>query len=144
MKSFIGKSIKVGGRESKNGTLMDANDDLLVLLTEDNEVVYYHTQHIKSFTGNTKGQTESSLELPEDLEYIKADNFQNLLESLKNKIVKINGGGPEKLEGVLAGVSNGFVILVNNKDMVSLSKDHIKSISYGLTIDRSKDEKSDK
>ncbi len=133
MKCFIGKVIKVdrGGPESKIGMLMDASDDLLVLLTEDDGVVYYNTKHIKSFTDNMKGEMKFDIDVPIDFEFKKAANFQDLLESLKLKLVKFNRGGPEKLEGVIIEVNKDFVLLINNQEMVHISMFHIKNISYG-------------
>ena len=63
IEGFIGKVIKVdrGGPESKIGMLMDASDDLMVLLTEDDGVVYYNAHHIKSFTDKIKGRWNSTL-----------------------------------------------------------------------------------
>ena len=145
MKCFIGKVIKVdrGGPESKIGMLMDVSDDLMVLLTEDDGVVYYNSKHIKSFTDNTKDHMEFNIKVPKDFKFIKASDFQELLDSLKFKWIKINRGGPEKLEGVLTEVNKDYVFLINNQEIVRLSMNHIKSISYGLKIERIK-EKSDK
>jgi spore coat protein B len=136
MKCFIGKIIRVdrGGPESRIGMLMDASDDLIVLLTEDDGVVYYSTKHIKSFTDNMKEQLKFNIEVPKDFQFKKAANFQDLLDLLKLKWIKINRGGPEKIEGVLSEVNKGFVFLINNQEIVRLSMSHIKSISYGVNI----------
>ena len=146
MKCFIGKVIKVdrGGPESKIGMLMDASDDLIVLLTEDDGLVYYNSKHIKSFSDNIKGSMKLSIEVPKDFKFIKAANFKELLDSLKFKWIKINRGGPEKLEGVLTEVENDSVFLINNQEIVRLSLLHIRSISYGLIVEKAEEEKSDK
>ncbi|NHC40659.1 hypothetical protein G6549_11820 [Bacillus sp. MM2020_1] len=146
MKCFIGKVIKVdrGGPESKIGMLMDASDDLIVLLTEDDGLVYYNSKHIKSFSDNIKGSMKLSIEVPKDFKFIKAANFKELLNSLKFKWIKINRGGPEKLEGVLTEVENDSVFLINNQEIVRLSLLHIRSISYGLIVEKAEEEKSDK
>lgn len=146
MKCFIGKVIKVdrGGPESKIGMLMDASDDLIVLLTEDDGLVYYNSKHIRSFTDNIKGSMKLSIEVPKDFKFIKAANFKELLDSLKFKWIKINRGGPEKLEGVLTEVENDSVFLINNQEIVRLSLIHIRSISYGLIVEKAEEEKSDK
>src|SRR4051794_24349744 len=122
MKCFIGKVIRIdrGGPESKIGMLLDASDDLFVLLTEDDGVVYYNTKHIKSFTDNIKEQMKFNIVVPKDFKFIKAANFQELLDSLKFKWIKINRGGHEKLEGVLTEVNNDFVFLINNQEIVRL------------------------
>ncbi|MEH6906408.1 hypothetical protein [Neobacillus drentensis] len=146
MKCFIGKVIKVdrGGPESKIGMLMDASDDLIVLLTEDDGLVYYNSKHIRSFTDNIKGSMKLSIEVPKDFKFIKAANFKELLDSLKFKWIKINRGGPEKLEGVLTEVENDSVFLINNQEIVRLSLIHIRSISYGLIVEKAEEEKADK
>ena len=145
MKYFIGKVIRVnrGGPESRIGKLMDASDDHIALLTEDEGVVYYNTKHIKSLTDNVKGKMKFNIEDPIDFEFKKADNFQDLLESLKLKWVKINRGGPEKVEGVITEVNKDFVVLIDNQEIVRLSMFHIKNISYGVKIEKAEKEKSD-
>ena len=145
MKSLVGKIIKVdrGGPESRIGKLLDVNDDFLVVLTEDDGVVYYLTHHIKSVTENAKEQLEFNIEVPEGFDYKKAEHFQGLLDALKFQWVKINRGGPEKLEGVLSDVNKDFVSLINKEEIVRLSMFHIRNISYGLKIEKAKDEKSE-
>jgi len=145
MKYFIGKVIRVnrGGPESRIGKLMDASDDHIALLTEDEGVVYYNTKHIKSLTDNVKGKMKFNIEVPIDFEFKKADNFQDLLESLNLKWVKINRGGPEKVEGVITEVNKDFVVLIDNQEIVRLSMFHIKNISYGVKIEKAEKEKSD-
>jgi hypothetical protein len=142
-KYFIGKVIKVdrGGPESRIGMLMDAGEDFLCLLTVDDGIVYYNTKHIKSFTDNLKGQMEFNIEVPKDLKFKKAANFQDLLDSLKLKWVKINRGGPEKLEGVISDVCKEFVSLINNDEIVRLSMFHIKNISYGVKVEKAEEKK---
>ncbi len=145
MKSLVGKIIKVdrGGPESRIGMLLDVYDDFLVVLTEDDGVVYYLTHHIKSVTENAKEQLEFNIEVPEGFDYKKAEHFQGLLDALKFQWVKINRGGPEKLEGVLSDVNKDFVSLINKEEIVRLSMFHIRNISYGLKIEKAKDEKSE-
>jgi spore coat protein B len=145
MKSLVGKIIKVdrGGPESRIGKLLGVNDDFLILLTEDDGVVYYFTHHIKSVTENAKEQLEFKIEVPEGFEYKNAENFQGLLGELKYQWVKINRGGPEKLEGVLSDISHDFVSLINKEEIVRLSMYHIRNISYGLKIEKAKEENKD-
>ncbi|MDN3015690.1 hypothetical protein PH210_05635 [Paenibacillus sp. BSR1-1] len=141
IKNFIGSVIRVdrGGPESRIGKLMYAGDDHIALLTEDDGVVYYNTHHIKSLTENMKGQMEFNIEVPKDFEFKKAANFQELLEALKFQWVKINRGGPEKLEGVLSDVTKDFVSLINKEEIVRLSLFHIKNISHGVKIEKAEE-----
>ncbi len=146
MKYFVGNVIKVGrgGPESRVGKLLDASDDHLVLFTEDEGVVYYNSQHIKSFTNNMKGEMKFSTEIPKDFEFKKADNFKILMDSLKFQWVRINRGGPEKLEGVLSEVHPDYVSLINKEEVVRIAMFHIKSVSYGLKIEKAQEGKSEK
>lgn len=108
MKNFIGKVIKIdrGGPESKIGMLMDAGDDHIAILTEDDGLVYYNTNHIKSFTDNIKESMQFDIEVPENFTFIKGANIQELLGSMKYKWIKINRGGPESIEGILTMANN--------------------------------------
>lgn len=144
MKSLVGKIIKVdrGGPESRIGKLMDVYDDHLIILTEDDGVVYYCTHHIKSVTENAKDQLAFNIEVPEGFDYKKAENFQGMLHSLMYQWVKINRGGPEKLEGVLGEVNNDYVSLINKEEIVRLSVYHIRNISYGLKIEKLEEEET--
>ena len=141
IKNFIGSVIRVdrGGPESRIGKLLDVSDDHIALLTEEDGVVYYNTQHIKSLTENMKGEMEFNIEVPKDFEFKKAANFQELLDALKFQWVKINRGGPEKLEGVLSDVTKDFVSLINKEEIVRLSLFHIKNISNGVKIEKAEE-----
>lgn len=144
-KSLVGKTIKVdrGGPESRVGKLMDVLDDHLVLLTADDGVVYYNTHHIKSVTENSKDLVNIGIAVPENFEYKSANSFSGLLDQLKFQWVKINRGGPEKLEGVLSDINKDFVSLINKEEVVRLSTYHIRNISYGLKLEQAKNEQSD-
>jgi len=141
-KSLVGKTIKVdrGGPESRIGKLMDVLDDHLVLLTKDDGVVYYNTQHIKSVTENSKDLINLGITIPDNFEYKKATSFQNLLDSLKFQWVKINRGGPEKLEGVLSESNKDYISLINKEEVVRLSTYHIRNVSYGLKVEQESNE----
>ena len=139
---FTNKVIKVdrGGPESRIGKLLDAGDDYFAVLTEDDGVVYYHTQHIKSFTENRNMQLEFDVKVPKDFEFKKAENFKELLESLNYLWVRINRGGPDMVEGVLIEVKDDFVYIVTNDEVVRITIFHIKNVSYGPKIEKAKTE----
>jgi hypothetical protein len=125
-----------GGSESRIGKLLHSGDDYIAVLTEDDGVVYYNTHHIKSFTENTKGQMEFDVEVPKDFKFKKAENFKQLLESLKYLWVKINRGGPEAVEGVLCDVKKDFVYVVSKDELVRIALFPIKNVSYGAKIEK--------
>ena len=137
--SLVGKDVKVnrGGPESRTGRLLHGGADHFALLTEKDGVVYFNASHVKSISQNSRGEMEiASDDTTEDLYYFKEDMFTTLLSSLKYQWVGINRGGPEKLEGVLEDVNEDFVTLVLSEEVVRLATFHIKSISYGLTVNK--------
>jgi len=142
--SLVDKVIKVdrGGPESRVGMLLSTADDHLTLLTEDDGIIYYNTQHIKSMTYNSKNQVEFNLEIPKDFVYIQAEDFRGVLERLTLQWVKINRGGPEMLEGVMDVVTDDFVTIVANEEIIRVALFHIRNISYGVKIEKTKEANS--
>ena len=67
--SLVDKVIKVdrGGPESRVGRLLAAEEDYFTLLHDDEGIIYYNTQHIKSVTYNSKSQLDFDYELPREL-----------------------------------------------------------------------------
>ena len=110
----------------------------ITLLNEDEGIIYYNTQHIKSLTYNAKDQVELDVEIPEDFKYIKAKDFKGVLEKLTLRWVKINRGGPETLEGIMDIVNDDFVTIVANEEIIRVSLFHIRNISYGVKIEKVK------
>ena len=50
--------------------------------------------------------------------------------------MKINRGGPETLEGVMDVVTDNFVTIVANEEIIRVSLFHIRNISYGVKLER--------
>ncbi len=144
-KALLNKVIKVdrGGPESNIGMLLSAEDDHFTVLTENDGVVYYRTQHIKSITHAAKGGLEFNTVIPEDFEYMQAKDFNGILDSLNLYWVQINRGGPEKLEGVLDSHDEDFLTIISNDEIVRISKYHLRSISYGLKIEKEEEQKQE-
>lgn len=143
--SLVDRVIKVdrGGPESRIGKLLAAEEDYITLLNADEGIIYYNTQHIKSLTYNAKDQVQLDVEIPEDFAYIQAKDFKSVLGKLTLRWVKINRGGPETLEGIMDIVTDDFVTIVANEEIIRVSLFHIRNISYGVKIDKvKKDEKS--
>ena len=57
------------------------------------------------------------------------DDFEKLLQSFKYCWVKINRGGPEKVEGILQDVSCEFVTLIVKEEVILVAVSHIKSVT---------------
>ncbi|MBO1627185.1 spore coat protein [Bacillus arachidis] len=136
---LIGESVRVnrGGPESQKGTVISVYSDYFVLLSESGTVFYYQLEHIKSITRNVK---ESGVEIVSLPTFVESDDFHGLLQNLKYRWVKINRGGPEKIEGILQDVSCEFVTLIVKEEVVQIAHYHIKSINYGLQVQAEEDE----
>jgi spore coat protein B len=136
--SLMNKVVRIdrGGPESRIGKLLAVEDDHITLLTEDDGVVYYMTHHIKSITDNAKQGLEFNIEVPENFEFLRANNCKGVLEKLKFHWVQINRGGPETLEGVLNEANDDFVTIVSCEEIIRLSMFHIRNISYGVKIEK--------
>lgn len=143
IQSLVSKVIKVdrGGPESRVGKLLSTADDHFTLLTENDGIIYYNIQHIKSLTYNSKNKVEFNLDIPEDFEYIQADDFKGVLDCLTLQWVKINRGGPETLEGVMDVVTDDFVTIVANEEIIRVALFHIRNISYGVKLEKTKEDK---
>lgn len=147
IESLVDKVIKVdrGGPESRVGLLLEAKNDYIALLHEKEGVIYYNTQHVKSLTYNTKNQVQLDVEIPSDFEFIQAKDFKGTLKKLELRWVKINRGGPETLEGVMESVTDDFVTIVANEEIIRVALFHIRNISYGVKVDKkAEDEKPEK
>jgi spore coat protein B len=136
--SLMNKVVRIdrGGPESRIGKLLAVEDDHITLLTEDDGVVYYMTHHIKSITDNAKQGLEFNIEVPENFEFLRANNCKSILEKLRFHWVQINRGGPETLEGVLNEANDDFVTIISNEEIIRLSMFHIRNISYGVKIEK--------
>jgi len=144
---LISRRIKInqGGPESKQGTLLDVNDDHIVLFTEDDGVVFYHLQHIKSIYVQMEKEEDITEENDETTEpekatsdyepvvppYVKTTNFASLFTELTHTWVSINRGGPEAIEGILVPEGDGYCTVVNRDEIIRMNPNHIKSISCG-------------
>ncbi|PGA95779.1 spore coat protein [Bacillus toyonensis] len=146
LKDLIGSYVRVnrGGPESQKGTIVSLGADYFGLENEKGENHYYQLRHLKSITKNTKdGGIGDFGWAEEDI----AEDFETLLQSFKYRWVKINRGGPEKIEGILQDASSDYVTLIIKEEVVLIALSHIKSVNYnapvsGESSDESSDEKS--
>ncbi|MFC3884193.1 spore coat protein [Bacillus songklensis] len=164
-KSFAGvmsklknKAVQInqGGPEKKQGTLLDVlGSQYIVLMTEDDGVVYFNIQHIKSICESNQGSNNGNqafnngnqafnngyqafnndmndnMMLNQTPEYMKAKSFSQLFRNLSHKWVSVNTGGPEAVEGILVETKPDSFTLVQNQEVLRLQPFHVKSICLG-------------
>ncbi|MEC0255537.1 hypothetical protein [Paenibacillus lautus] len=125
--NLVGRNVKInrGGPDSIEGLLLDAQSDYLVAVA-DGGFVYVKDDHVKSITDTGKsGGARESIVNP-----ITAYNFVGVMQALRYRLVKINRGGPEKLEGIIVDVNQNYLILtVKGQEVVHIPVSHIKSIT---------------
>lgn len=142
LEALVGEQVKInrGGPNSIYGKLLAVKSDYLVVGTSEG-VVYVKRNHIKSITdldgshgtggsgtrtGGTGGRSGGTKA------FIQADNFRGVLRALNQKFVQVNWGGPEKVEGFLAEVSNDRILVVSQHKKVDIFIDHIQSIKLEM------------
>ncbi|BFI98889.1 spore coat protein [Priestia sp. Y58] len=133
--------VNQGGPEKKAGQLLDVlgsfESAYIVLLTEDDGVIYINTEHVKSVSeyqnnnGDQANQSANELLVSQEPEYMKSKSFNDLFAHLSHKWVSINNGGPEAVEGVLVQSRNGTFTLVQNNQVLRLQPRHVKTICVG-------------
>jgi spore coat protein B len=133
LQSMVGKGIRVfkGGPESKTGRLLAVNSDHLVLQTENEGVIYYCLEHLKSVGENSKEHFSSNN--LQTATFFETENMNELMLNLKGLYVQIDRGGPEARKGTLLDVKPDHFILQTNEDGVLYSTiRHIKSVSLAI------------
>jgi spore coat protein B len=135
---LVGRSIRVdrGGPESKMGKLLAVKDDHLVVYSEDEGMIYYKTDHIKSLSLDTQDFSDvvedPNAAQPNIPDHIDLDDFTSVLKNMQFHWVQINRGGPEKIEGVLISATDTEVTVIVGNEVIKILPFHIRSISYGM------------
>lgn len=129
--SLVGKTVKINkGPESVSGRVLNVFSDYLILQSQEG-IVYLRDQHIKSITENSK-QASMHYEIQQAAEYMTGDSFESLMKNFIYLWVTINGGGPEKVEGIVENINGNYITIVQNEEIIRLPLYHIRGISYGL------------
>jgi hypothetical protein len=130
--SFLGKGVKIGrgGAESKDGLLLGAYETHIALYNEGEGVIYYQNAHIKSISQNAKKQLPYN-EVLKTVPVADNEDFIDLMNSQVRAWVKINRGGPDKVEGILLEANPDFVTISSGDEIIYLTPFHIKSFSFG-------------
>ncbi|MFJ7747994.1 hypothetical protein [Peribacillus sp. NPDC097295] len=117
LEALQGKFVRVfkGGPDSREGRLIEVNAEYIVLLTEDKQLVYYTIAQLKIVVVNAKKSREDLLP-PFDDGYAFPPTFLGLLETLDNRYVQVNGGGPASKIGRIIEFTPEFIVLSTKKD----------------------------
>ncbi|MCL6637677.1 MAG: hypothetical protein K6T26_06995 [Alicyclobacillus sp.] len=145
MQDSIGKTVQLerGGPDRLVGKLVAIMPDCIALETPHEGVVYVHSRHIKTLSEPVipevqmvrpaVADTNAPVPVEEHPPLIEATNFEDLLSKLKHRLVRINHGGPNALQGVLIELRPGVVTILHEmRDYVHYPVYHIKSITWIL------------
>ncbi|RFU66189.1 spore coat protein CotH [Peribacillus saganii] len=148
--SLKGKVVTVyrGGPESKKGVLLDVKSDFIALSTQKNnnnnnnndnqnnnkqnhQIIYYQAQHVKSISEDSKSNSTQTIPMMNNqMDYINAESFVELLNLMIDEKIKINQGGPESKKGILVEAASDYIALFTDDDgMVYFNINHVKSVS---------------
>lgn len=145
--------INQGGPDLVVGTLLETSNDYIILALENNEIVYFNLDHVKSALKLSKGIKSNHLIETKDSdqtmvsvsskpstsishEILKAEYFADLFDQLMHKWVLINRRGPDALEGILVENAGGYFAITNNHEIIRINPFHIKCISIGPKTDK--------
>lgn len=145
--------INQGGPYLVVGTLLETSNDYIILALENNEIVYFNLDHVKSALKLSKGIKSNHLTETKDSdqtmvsvsskpstsishEILKAEYFADLFDQLMHKWVLINRRGPDALEGILVENAGGYFTITNNHEIIRINPFHIKCISIGPKTDK--------
>lgn len=131
---FIGKGVRVykGGPESKVGRLIAVTTTYILVDTLDEGVVFFSLEHVKSVSEDLNAIYPPADYRPADFysRYTSLSTLNDVLQSMKYSIVKIDRGGPESRIGRLLGAAPDFFVLFTKEDgILYYATQHIKSIS---------------
>lgn len=136
---LVGKLVRVnkGGPESSEGIVLVAKGNYIVVYIKHEGVVYYNLEHIKSITllnkpikhFNKHGQHREI-----HWERNRPHSFLDALRSKKNRLIKINRGGPDSITGVLTSVHHNYIKLIDKEESVIIFTHHIKSFTPSLRL----------
>lgn len=154
MSESIGKTVRLerGGPDKLVGKLVAIMPDAIALETQNEGVVYVHSRHIKTISESVIPELQMSTAAPVDAAYpvleeeeqpplLEAENFQDLLTKLKHRLVRINHGGPNALQGVLIEIRpDAVTILHEMKDYVHYPIYHIRSVTWILNTNKNKEQ----
>ncbi|MBX5437345.1 MAG: hypothetical protein IRZ33_09015 [Alicyclobacillaceae bacterium] len=144
MEESIGKTIQLerGGPDRLVGKLVAIMKDCIAVEIPEEGVVYVNSQHIKTISESVipevqvvRPAADPNAPVPEEEHppLIEADSFDDLLSKLKHRLVRINHGGPNALQGVLIEQRPGVVTILHDmRDYVHYATYHIKSITWIL------------
>ncbi|GIM45199.1 hypothetical protein DNHGIG_07480 [Collibacillus ludicampi] len=133
----IGKKVQVerGGPDKLEGKLVFIRPEFLILETEQNGYVYVQSRHIKTVSepvipeiqANQVNMEEKNMNI---LPMVEAEDFTELLRKLRHRLIRVNHGGPNVIQGVLIEVGDGSVTILHQmKDFVYYPIYHIRSVT---------------
>ncbi|MET0786749.1 MAG: hypothetical protein ABWX61_07565 [Paenisporosarcina sp.] len=160
------QNVRINGKgpESRLGKLIDVRDDYVIIYTEDDGLIFYKDQHIKSLSTpfekmestNDSGEKETepiteevleevpkvNTELENLLKLSAAASMNDVLTNLKYSWIKVNRKGPESVEGLLVDSNDQHLVLAVDNEILRISTYHIKNFSVNIKTSKEETEET--
>lgn len=121
------KDSKIGlflsGNQFIEGMLLDVKQDHLVVDT-DQKVMYVALQHIKALSKNAKDVQI----VPGKVPYLNRNHLVDIWKALRYNWVTINSLSHQKIFGVLSKVSEEYIIVIHNDEILYIPNAHIANM----------------
>ncbi|MCU9593418.1 hypothetical protein OEV82_02975 [Caldibacillus thermolactis] len=148
LENLIGREVYINGNANKkgpdalSGTLLDCKKDYMVVYT-DKGVQYLRRDHIKTIAENFSNSNNQQNNSNDDVEFLKANSFHDLLKKSRYKYCVVSSGGPNKVQGILEDADENFVSIVTEDEYVRLPLFHVRSINFSVQ-NNNKNDKNNK
>jgi spore coat protein B len=131
--ALVGKVLRIykGGPESRVGKLIGVKTDYLLVDTEEDGLIYYTIDHIKSLVEDLNGAAKIP-DKPADFyaRFLAPLNLNEVLTGQKYELIRVDRGGPESRVGRLVAIGTDFFAILTKEDgLVYYQLSHVKSIS---------------
>ncbi|MCZ2259998.1 DUF2642 domain-containing protein [Sporosarcina sp. G11-34] len=106
------------------GFLLDVKSDHIVV-DVNKTVFYFPLQHIQTISSNTKSLLVST----EIVHYVNKNYLVDVLKSSRDYWVSINSLSDQGIFGVLSKISDDYVTVINNSELLYVPRCHISNIT---------------
>lgn len=133
-KSLVGdlKDSKIGlflsGNQFIEAVLLDVKQDHLIV-NVDQKVMYVALQHIKALSKNAK----DICIVPKKVPYLNRNTLVDVWRALRYNWVCINSLGNQEVFGVLTRISEDYLTLINNAELLYIPNAHISNMYSQIT-----------
>ncbi|VEF48330.1 Protein of uncharacterised function (DUF2642) [Bacillus freudenreichii] len=131
LRTFKGTKVNIflHSNDLVKGTLLDVKEDHVVIESKNN-VFYIVINQIRAISKSAKySDIEHKM-----VHYINRAYITGVLFSLKHNWITINGLGGLPFNGVLSGITDDHIILINGEELLYIHKSWISNLNRGIYL----------